>query len=180
MDETGQDTGGKLFFVVVIIKESKDLVSLERSLEDIETKSGKRKFKWRKTSKEIKKKYLSGLLQTKGIKNSVYFSKFENTREYTVLTSLTIAKTILMQDIKEPIVTIIIDGLNDKERENVSKELKKLKIRYRKIRGMKDEQNILLRLADAFAGFLREYYEKETYTHQFFNRFRRSDFISKI
>ena len=45
-------------------------------------------------------------------------------------------------------------GLNDKDRDIVSHELKKLKIRYRKIRGLKDEQSVFLRLAHVFANFL--------------------------
>jgi len=52
----------------------------------------------------------------------------------------------------------------------VRTELKRLKIRYRKIRGMKDEQNTFLRLADALAGFLRDAHEKETYTAQYLAR----------
>ncbi len=51
----------------------------------------------------------------------------------------------------------------NKDREIVSHELKKLKIRYRKIRGLKDEQSIFLRLAHVFANFLRDYEEKQKY-----------------
>lgn len=70
------------------------------------------------------------------------------------------------------IVTVIIDGLNNKEREVVRIELKKLKIKYNKIRGMKDEQSTFLRLSDAMAGFLREVFEKEEYTLKFIKRFK--------
>lgn len=76
-------------------------------------------------------------------------------------------------------VTVIIDGLNYKERDVVRKELKKLKIKYRKIRGMKDEQNIFLRLSDAMAGFLREVYEGEQYTKQFIKRFKKTSIVTE-
>jgi hypothetical protein len=76
-------------------------------------------------------------------------------------------------------VTVIIDGLNDKERDVVREELKKLKIKYRKIRGMKDEQNIFLRLSDAMAGFLREVHEGETYTKGLIKRFRGASIITE-
>lgn len=92
-------------------------------------------------------------------------------KEYSKLTSLTIAKAILAKKQEDYTVTIIIDGFNNKERDVVREELKKLNIRYRKIRGMKDEQSVFLRLADAMAGFLREAYEKEVYTAGYIGRF---------
>lgn len=60
-------------------------------------------------------------------------------------------------------MTAIIDGLNDKEKIIVQQELKKLNIHYNKVRGMKDEQSVFLRLADAVAGFMRDFFQKEKY-----------------
>lgn len=172
VDETGQDTQGKLFLVAITLKEIGQLELLEKKLEEIELKTGKKKAKWRKTNKEIKRKYLEELIQIKELKDSIFYSVYENTKEYTSLTSFTVAKTILSRNRENYTVTVIIDGLNDKEREVVRKELKKLKIKYNKIRGMKDEQNIFLRLSDAMAGFLREVYEKEEYALEFMKRFK--------
>jgi hypothetical protein len=62
----------------------------------------------------------------------------------------------------------------------VREELKKLKIKYRKIRGMKDERNIFLRLSDAIAGFLRDVYEGEKYTRGFIKRFGEAGIITEV
>lgn len=172
VDETGQDTKGKLFLVAVVLKEIEHLESLERKLEGIEKRTGKKQIKWKRVKREIKIKYLEELLKIKELKQSIFYSIYENTTEYTSLTSFTIAKAVLSKSNEDYTVTVIIDGLNDRERDIVRAELKKLKVKYNKIRGMRDESNIFLRLSDAMAGFLREVYEKEEYALTFIKRLK--------
>lgn len=176
VDETGQDTKGALFLVAVVLKEIDGLVALEKRLQEIEQKTGKKQLKWKKTNNQIKELYLEELIQVKSLQNSIYYSQYQASKEYSKLTSLTIAKAILARQKENYSVIVIIDGLNDREREIVRQELKKLKIKYRKIRGMKDEQNIFLRLANAMAGFLRDNTEKQAYTKIFMRRLQ----IAKI
>lgn len=177
VDETGQDTQGNLFLVAVVLKEINGLPLLEKRLEDIERSTGKNQRKWKKASRNIKRKYLEELVQIKELRNSIFYATYRTSIEYSRLTSLTIAKAVLAKESKNYTVTIIIDGLNDKERDVVREELKKLKIKYRKIRGMKDEQSAFLRLADAMAGFLREVAEKEPYTRVFIQRLKAAHFM---
>lgn len=75
---------------------------------------------------------------------------------------------------------IIIDGLKKQEMEQVRIELKKLKINYHKIRGMKDEQDAVLRLADSIAGFLRDHTEDQVYTKSIFNKFQQAKIITAV
>ena len=177
VDETGQDTKGKLFLVAVVLKEIGQLELLQNKLEKIEQSSGKKLAKWKRVNKDIKRKYLEALLQIKELKDSIFYSIYENTKEYTALTSFTIAKAVLSKDREDYTVTVIIDGLNDKERDVVRTELKKLKIKYNKIRGMKDEQSVFLRLSDAMAGFLREVYENKEYALKLIKRFKEEKII---
>ncbi len=167
VDESGQDTKGELFLVAVILHDTKDFSELENKLESMEGKTGKNKLKWKKTSKDIKRRYLEELINIKELKGSIFYSTYNWTKEYSKLTSLTIAKAILAKNYTDYEVSIVIDGLNDKERDIVRSELKGLKIKYRKIRGMKDEQSVFLRLADTMAGFLRDATEKQAYTKTF-------------
>lgn len=179
VDETGQDTKGSLFLVAIVIKEITDLFILEKKLEEIEKKTGKKLSKWKKTRQVIKKEYLKALIQVKDLKNSIYYSVYSDSKEYSKLTALTIAKTVLAKENKSYTVTIIIDGLNNREREIVRNELKKLKIKYRKIRGLKDEQSAFLRLADAMAGFLRDAREHELYTRQLIKDFLKKEIVNE-
>lgn len=179
VDETGQDTKGELFLVAVVLKEFSGLETLEKKLEGVEIRTDKRQSKWKKIGRDIKKKYLEELIQIKELKNTIFYAKYQASKEYSKLTSFTIAKAVLAKESKNYTVTVIIDGLNDKERDVVREELKKLKIKYRKIRGMKDEQSIFLRLSDAMAGFLREVYEGEEYTKQLIKRFEKASIVTE-
>lgn len=161
VDETGQDTKGKFFLVSIFLKEKEGLDILEQKLLKIEASSG-RFLKWKKLSFENKVSLLDKLASTLELKNAIYYSVYHDSLAYTPLVSLSIAKAILAQG-EETITTVIIDGLNDQDRDIVSHELKKLKIRYRKIRGLKDEQSVFLRLAHIFANFLRDHKEKQKY-----------------
>lgn len=179
VDETGQDTKGELFLVAVVLKEITSLEALERKLEKIEERTCKKQSKWKKINRNIKKKYLEELIQVKELKNAIFYATYKASKEYSKLTSFTIAKAVLAKESENYTVTVIIDGLNDKERDVVREELKKLKIKYRKIRGLKDEQSIFLRLSDAMAGFIREVYEGEEYTQQFIKRFTKVGIITE-
>lgn len=179
VDETGQDTLGKFFLVAIVLKEISQLENLELKLVRTEQATGKQQAKWKKIKKEIKRKFLEELLKIKELKGSIFYSIYEDTKEYTSLTSLTVAKAVLAKESGKYTVTIIIDGLNDRERDLVRNELKKLKIKYNKIRGMKDEQNVFLRLSDAMAGFLREVYEKEEYALNFMKKFKGEKIIKE-
>lgn len=179
VDETGQDTKGELFLVAVVLKDINGLEVIEKALEEIEIRTGKKQSKWKKISRKIKKKYLEELIQVKELKNAIFYATYQASKEYSKLTSFTIAKAVLAKGNINYTVTVIIDGLNDKERDVVREELKKLKIKYRKIRGMRDEQSILLRLSDAMAGFLREVYEGEEYANQFIKRFEKAGIVTE-
>ncbi len=179
VDETGQDTKGELFLVAVVLKDIRGLETLEKKLEAIDARTGKKQAKWKKISQKIKKKYLEELIQVKELKNAIFYATYQASKEYSKLTSFTIAKAVLAKESTNYTVTVIIDGLNNKERDIVREELKKLKIKYRKIRGMKDEQSIFLRLSDAMAGFLREVYEGEEYTKQFIKRFEKASIVTE-
>lgn len=178
VDETGQDTKGGFFLVAVILKEINELAFLETKLKDIEQKTGKGYLKWKKTNSKIKNLYLEELTKINELKNSIFYSCYHSSKEYSQLTSLTIAKAVLMKNEQGYLVTILIDGLNNKEREVVRKELKKLKIKYRKIRGVKDEQNVFLRLADSMAGFLRDATEGQNYSKKLFKHFQNKKIIT--
>lgn len=57
--------------------------------------------------------------------------------------------------------------------------MKKLKIRYKTIRGMKDEQSVFLRLADSMAGFVRDYIEQKPYAKKFFDRLEKQAMLQE-
>ncbi|MGH7204551.1 MAG: DUF3800 domain-containing protein [Candidatus Levyibacteriota bacterium] len=177
VDETGQDTEGRFFLVALILTESEIKEGIERKLEEIEVKTKKEKIKWTKSPFKNRKQYLTDVAHIQGMRDSLYYSIYNETKTYTQLTALTIAKAVLAKGESNYSVTIIIDGLTKKDTEKIRSELKKLRVKYDTIRGMKDEQSAYLRLADSFAGFLRDYIEKQTYTGDLFTLLKNKGII---
>lgn len=179
VDETGQDTRGELFLVSVVITE-KEQEKLRNKLKTIEEQSRKKNPKWIKTKKEVKEKYLSGVIENSLFKNKIFYAQYSHTKIYTDLTIYSVAKAILRKASKNYTANIFIDGLSKNERKKFSVGLRKLNIKVRKVRGAKDQNEILIRLTDAIAGFIRDYLEKEKYTNKFYSRAVRNGIIQKL
>lgn len=172
VDETGQDTKGKFFLVSIVLSDKTDLDSLRTQLTKTE-KETKGKSKWTKTDNKKKAAFIKAVLALRILRNCLYYSVYQGSIAYTPLTALTISKSVIdkTKRIKSYKVYITIDGLNKSERDKIRKELKSLNISYGKIKlGLKDEQEVLLRLADALAGFIRDYLEGKKYALELINK----------
>src|ERR671926_256689 len=88
VDETGQDTKGKFFLVSVVLIPQDLLQVIESKLVTIEKKTNKNKKKWSRTTRNIKKQYINELITITDLKNSLFYSSYTDTKEYTALTAL--------------------------------------------------------------------------------------------
>lgn len=168
-DETGQDTKGQLFLVSVIVGD-KERDELRKVVEQIEEYTGKRYIKWQKTNHNIRVAYLEQLMQADILKGKVFFSVYKQTQAYVDLTILTVAKSILQRAKNDYKASVFVDGLNKTEIRKFTAGLRKLHIHTRKVRGLRDESDALIRLADAFCGFLRDYMEGKEYTKDLYDQ----------
>lgn len=184
IDESGQDTEGAYFIVVVVILDQHLVNEIEKMLGKIEQETGKMKRnrprKWTDTRLKENIAYLKRILQIPQLEGAIFYASFRDTKDYTALTSCTIAQAILARTIKDYKAYIMVDGLNEKERGRVSKGLHQRGIRRRKLRGGRDESNPLLRLADSMAGFIRDYEEGKLYTQGLYPRFSHQQIITKL
>ena len=161
VDESGQDTKGAVFIVSVLVLE-KDREKLCEILEKIEQKSGKKNVKWHKSRHDIRKKYFEEILKTKCLEGLIFFDSFSDTKKYIELTSFATAKAILRKSGKDYKATVFVDGLKKKEIEVFIRGLRDLKIKTKKIRGIKkDENNAFIRLVDAVCGLVRDAYQEQ-------------------
>lgn len=180
VDETGKDTNGRFFLVSVIVSEKELREGIEASLERFERDTKKYDRKWRGTKHEIRIDYLHRVLQIKKLRRNIFYATYQNQKDYIPLIAQTIIKVVPLKAKGEYQATIIIDGINEAEQNLVRRLLKEAHIRYRKIRGPKDESTALLRLADAFAGLLRDYHEGEPYAYELYRTFQREEFICEV
>jgi hypothetical protein len=159
VDETGQDTKGRLFVVAVVVTDAhRDELSL--LLESIEASSGKKKRKWLKTRPKERKLYIEGLI-AKGFPAHVYACVYSDGGAYEALEVLATAQSITLYRAAHGIgddykVTVAIDGLSKNLATRVGSSLRKLGIKTRNVHGERDESSALIRLADSVAGLVRE------------------------
>lgn len=180
VDETGQDTKGQLFIIAIIISGSEQLEEVERKLIEIENSSKKRSLKWKKTHYKVKEVYLQALTNLEELKGNIFYAIYSNMRDYIRLTSYAIADAIIERARGEYIVTVAIDGISPKSALEVANVLKERRIRYRKVRGVRDESNAWIRLADAIAGFIRDAHENKAYAQRIYAYFRQQGFLREI
>lgn len=94
VDESGQDTEGRMFVVGVVVLE-KEYDHIIKELQHIEEKSGKRIKKWNKAPYDYRKAYFEGIGGSDAFRNSLFFEIFTNSNKYIEMTSYATAKAIL-------------------------------------------------------------------------------------
>lgn len=159
VDETGQDTLGRFFLVAIVIT-GEEREGMLRKLEVIEKETRKGITKWKKTSLQRRIAYMEKIIGNKLFFNKINYADFYGRKDYQELTIIATAKAIISA---APTInyeaSVYIDALGKKERVEVAAGLRQRKIKIKKVRGISDESNSLIRLADAMAGFLRDYLE---------------------
>ena len=179
VDETGQDTAGDFFLVSVVVTEDEQ-ESFNIQLERIEAETGKHKIKWHKTSASRRIAYIKAVLARPVFQRTIFFSHYRSSKAYVELSVLTTAKAVFQRAQDDYRATIIVDGLSRSEVRRFSGELRKLRVHVRKVRGAKDESEPGIRLADAFAGFLRDAIEGKDYTPDLYEELLKRGIVEEV
>jgi len=181
VDESGQDTSG-IFFIVSVVVTTSERSMIIPYLERIEKESGKRNMKWRKAGRQSRFAYFSLLLRSDEFQERVFVEIWKGQGDYIKLTATTTAKAILTRAGKRDYrVTVFVDGLKKKEREEFTRGLRELRVKTRKIRGVKrDENDALIRLADAFCGLVRDVMDGDEEAKVLLARIRKSGKVVEL
>jgi hypothetical protein len=154
VDETGQDTRGELFIVAVVIADQ-ERDQLRQACEDIERDSRKGRRKWIKTKYGRRLAYIRQVLERPIFEGKLNFAVYRDVQDYPSVTVQTIARALGATGETDYRATILIDGLPRSLERMVGLQLRRLGIRAKKVRGLKDENDALIRLADAVCGLVR-------------------------
>ena len=155
VDETGQDTEGRFFLVAVVILVN-DRENFRFKLRKAEEESGKGTKKWMKATHKQHEQYIKQIISDSAFSGAIFYTQYDNTRNYVDLTILATAKAILGKA-KSPYTAIVfVDGLGRSERHRFAAGLRKLKVNVKKVRGIREQSDEFARLADAVAGFVRD------------------------
>ena len=159
VDESGQDTLGELFVVATVLT-AENHERVRQSLERLERSSGKGLRKWMKATPRQRLAYMTAVLQMPVLHGQLFAAHFTQTTTYLPCILSTITQAVTAGAAGQPIrATILIDGLQKTLRQDVATALRAQlhpqQIRLEKVRGLDEQSDALMRLADALAGFVR-------------------------
>ncbi len=157
------ETEGRIFIVAVVVVDG-DPQTVWAACEAFEHDSGKGKFKWRKAEQSKRLDYLRRVFQSPALRGQLCYIVFRGTRDYEAATIEGIARAIhhfeAATDSKN---FVYIDALSKNKRRIYGALLRKAGVSTYKVQGVtKDENNALVRLADAVAGFVRDALDGES------------------
>jgi hypothetical protein len=180
IDESGQDTKGSTFVVSIVIAQA-ERDELIATLERIEQESGKGDLKWAKAQDSRRVAYIRAVLKIPSFRGKLYYGTYANTLAYVELTVQTAAKAITAHIKAEKYkADVYLDGLRESERDTFAVSLRKQGIRTGKVRGLDDERDALIRLADAMCGFVRDTLEGRSDFHQLMEAATREGYLMHV
>jgi len=120
-------------------------------------------------------------LQEPAFKGKLNFAVYRNSLDYLPLTVLTVARIIAAYGHRTYTTTVLIDGLPRPDERWVGSESRLLHIQVKKVRGVrKDENDALIRLADAVRGFVRVALEDQAEMKELFEQAKQSGFLKEL
>ena len=183
VDESGQHTQGNFFGVAVVVVKTVEMRdSGERMLLGMENITEKGSMKWTKTHYLKKVRYLRTIITLSELRSCLFYSIYTDTRDYVGATVDTIRRVVQQQatDMGTYDLTVVVDGLDKKEKQQIAKRLKQTGIVYKKVRGAKDEGSAWIRLADAIAGFSWDIYQDKPYTRNLYSDLQQRGFLIQL
>ena len=156
VDESGQTAAGHNFIVGAIVTIDQEMVRAH--LSNIEIQSGKGFIKWRKTAYPRRVEYIRRILATPEFRGALRFAMYPEKVEQHDATVLAIAHAVQWNPPSEIFaIRVYVDGLTKLQCLHYKKHLRQLGLNVDKVRGVeKDENDSLIRLADALAGFMSD------------------------
>ena len=159
VEESGQDTEGRIFVVTVVISDETYQL-LESACEEYERQSKKGRRKWHGANSQPRLEFMRLVISDSQFQGTLCYSKLQNQAkpDYDRQTVLSLASAIRSKTAGEKfVVEVWIDGLTQTKRTEYAATLRQeglMNIHLHRVR--KEESNTLIRLSDSLAGLLRD------------------------
>ena len=179
MDESGQDAGSEFFIVVTVISD-KEQQLLRDALINIELSAGTGRLKWHKSRHERRMKYLEMVLQRKIGRGEVFFGKYKKPLPYFFPMLETLKYAIMNKADGDYRVIVSVDGIDKKKAAELTNALRLGGLKLEMVRGKRDESEPLIRLADMWAGCVRDAFLSGGQAKMFYERARKTGYLMEI
>lgn len=180
VDESGQETAGRLFVVSVLVS-GPERETLLTQLEAIEAQSGKGRVKWHKARFSARQAYMLAVGQLILLAHSLFVARFTHSREYTHLTAAATAEAVRQKAPPPYKLTVFVDGLRKHETAGFRQALRALQVQAHKVRGVRrDENDALIRLVDALCGMVRDADEGQVWAATMLTRWQHHGLVTFV
>lgn len=153
VDETGQDAGSTIFIVVAVVV-WEYIEGLRSSLAELERRLKIGGKKWHKLRHNSRVEFMNVFLQERHSNVQIYFGRFKKPVPALLPTFEVIQKSLT--SFSQPIQAIVnIDGLDALSAKKMTNALRTKYLHLSLVKGSRDESEVLIRLADRWAGCLR-------------------------
>lgn len=153
VDETGQDPG-EVFVVVAVIVAS-NVEAIRERLHDLEKSVKIGVTKWHKSSYKYRIAFLEGFLRQDNSDLHIYFIKAQKPVLYYAPTLEVIQQALSAHSKPSTQAIICIDGLDELSAKKFTNSLRTKNLKVKLAKGLRDESESLIRLADRWAGCIR-------------------------
>lgn len=179
VDETGQDAGSK-FFIVACVEVEKDPEPIRSVLIELEQQTKIGAIKWHKSNYGRRIAFMEAFLLTKHSGLKVYFGRYKKPIPYGLPTVEVLQKSIQGFSTNPVQAIIYIDGLDRISALKITNALRSKYIYLNLVKGVRDESEVLIRLADRWAGCLRSAFAGNPDCEQLLKRAVKTGFLVEI
>lgn len=155
-DENGLETRGRIFVVAGVMLQP-PVDSIRAQLDTLEQDTGKGKTKWSASKHPARMAYIRSIFSNTMLQGHLCYVVFRNTQDYDAAMISAIERIVTSYAMPDDVINIYVDALSKTKRQMYKKELKRLGLLMHQLRGVaKDENDAVIRLVDALAGFIRD------------------------
>lgn len=178
-DESGQDDRALFFGVSIVMLSAIYRDKLLIELENIEVSTKKRNRKWHGSYPAYRRAYIESISDLGVLRDKIFYKKYPKENKYLDFTVDAIA--CALRHSRPERIVIYMDGLPKGSIPKFKRQLKPSIKAPAKVRGVrKDENNSLIRLADAICGVVRDAYEGDVWARKMLQRFKKRGLLTEL
>jgi len=180
VDESGQDDVSEVFIAVAIGVFGNERDELEKLVIDLEDEARTGRRKWNNMRHARRVEFFAKVIDRGVGKNNVFFGVYQKPIHYFFPVVEIIEKTIKRMAEKFYIAHVYVDGANKTVAQSLTNALRSRGIATRLARGKRDESEVLRRLADMWAGCVRNAYLGKNDAKELFERAKSRNYLFEV
>lgn len=180
VDESGQDAGSRFFVVVAVLVFAEQRITLQDKLVVMEDAAQTGRRKWNNLRHNRRLAYLNSLLNQNIGNKKVFFARYKKPIPYFFPVIEILEKSINQVGDNYLTARVYVDGINKTVARALTNALRSRGISLNMIRGKRDENEPLIRLADIWAGCIRSALLQKTDAQEILKRAQEDHYLVEI